>query len=641
MDLFTWADANAASNSEAASSSAPSPTQSTAAHTMPLSDASSTVDATMRCGRDQSRSQRRGRLPRRHCRTVPDWVPAALRPAVLREHVRTAADALAVLDRLEDLTDNQKCEIRSAVAMLARATGRPPDTILLQPVEMRPLLRAMAHGPMGVSRKRLANVRSALRALAKRVGHHVGDDVRYAPLQGAWTCLIDPLPKHPRTALLTGFARFCERNGIEPSSVSEETLRAYGAWIRQHTYDFAVDLLHTLRSAWNRHAGREPGWPAQRIIPLGDPRQVSLGSTDLPASLLAEIRTFVATRSATFALDGPAVRPLKPATAEDRGRRLRYAASVLIRLGVPAEAVTCLEKLVTVEHVRSVMLWMRERSTMDEWASNERQVAIAFADVARCVLDAPPRLVADLAAILKRTGTTPRGLSRRARNRLRAFDNPTLRVRLFNLPAEGYRQAEAELVAGRTIRAARIHERALALDLLLLQPLRPRALAALDVVSHFERGPNGRIDRLHVPGQLVKNGIAIDAPIPRPLARRLDRHLEVFRPLLPNPTGGTGLFPGSRKSARSREALNEGISFWVQRELGVPFSIGLVRHVVASVLFESEPNAGPVVQRLLAHTTIQTTERMYGQLSTRAAHRTWAEHIEGARAHPGRRSAKR
>jgi integrase len=625
---------------ETASSTASSPTQHTAAHAMPASGASSTVDATMRHDRDEP-PQWRGRLPRRHRRTVPDWVPADLRPEVLRQQVRTAADAFALLDRLDDLAPALRREMASAVAALARATGRPPDSISLRPVEIRPLLRAMAHGPMGISRKRLSNVRSALKALAKRVGHHIGDDVRYAPLEGCWASLIDPLPAHPWTALLTAFARFCARSGLAPDDVTEETLRAYRGWLEAETYDLTPNVLAVLRAAWNRHAGRHPNWPSRRIAPLGDPRQVALGSTDLPASLLAEIEAFAQTRSAPFALDGPAVRPLKPATAEDRGRRLRYAASVLIRLGEPKEAVASLEKLVTVENAKRIVLWMRQRSGMNEWTSNERQVALAFADVARCVLGAPPQLVADLEAVLRRTSTPQRGLSKRARDRLRPFDNPSLRVRLFNLPAEGYRQAEAELAAGRTVRAAQLHERALALDLLLLQPLRPRALAALDVVMHFERDPNGRVERLHVPGQLVKNGVAIDAPIPRTLARRLDRHRKVFRPLLPNPTGGTALFPGDRKSARSREALNEGMSSWVQRELGVPFSIGLVRHIVATVLYDADPNAGPVAQRLLAHTTIQTTEKMYGHMSTRAAHRIWSEQIESARSRPGQRSAGR
>lgn len=225
LDLVARAEANAPSNIETASSTAPSPTPSTAAHAMPGSGAPSTIGASARHDRDEP-PQRRGRLPRRHRRTPPDRVPADLRPAALREHVRTVADALALLDQTDDLAVNQKRETTGAVTALARATGRTPDSISLRPVEIRPLLRAMAHGPMGASRKRLSDVRSAL--------------------------------------------------------------RAYRLWLEAETYDRAPNILAVLRTAGNRHAGRHAIWPSRRIAPPGDARRVSLPPAQLPEPLLAE-----------------------------------------------------------------------------------------------------------------------------------------------------------------------------------------------------------------------------------------------------------------------------------------------------------------------------------------------------------------
>jgi integrase len=69
----------------------------------------------------------------------------------------------------------------------------------------------------------------------------------------------------------------------------------------------------------------------------------------------------------------------------------------------------------------------------------------------------------------------------------------------------------------------------------------------------------------------------------------------------------------------------------VKQELGVAFSIGLIRHIVATMLYESSPQAGPVAQRLLGHTSIKTTEMLYGHLTTRSAHATWAKVIEKQR----------
>ena len=59
LDLVARAEANAPSNIETASSTAPSPTPSTAAHAMPGSGAPSTIGASARHDRDEP-PQRRG-----------------------------------------------------------------------------------------------------------------------------------------------------------------------------------------------------------------------------------------------------------------------------------------------------------------------------------------------------------------------------------------------------------------------------------------------------------------------------------------------------------------------------------------------------------------------------------------------------
>lgn len=59
-------------------------------------------------------------------------------------------------------------------------------------------------------------------------------------------------------------------------------------------------------------------------------------------------------------------------------------------------------------------------------------------------------------------------------------------------------------------------------------------------------------------------------------------------------------------------------------------SAGRIRHIAALLAQADGPGGLAVAQRLLAHTDISTTGRMYGGLSTRGAHAEWARIAERA-----------
>ncbi len=166
-----------------------------------------------------------------------------------------------------------------------------------------------------------------------------------------------------------------------------------------------------------------------------------------------------------------------------------------------------------------------------------------------------------------------------------------------------------------------------------LQPLRRRTLAVIDVGKHLLRDARGRIVSLNMPGSLVKNGVDISAPIPDDLARRLDKHIRVHLPVLRGERQTDWLFPGDTPQGhKSPSTLAKRVSKEVENALGVEFSLHMVRHVAASVLYASSPDAGPVAQRLLAHRQLSTTETFYGRVKTRSAHRDWGKILDDMRA---------
>ena len=122
------------------------------------------------------------------------------------------------------------------------------------------------------------------------------------------------------------------------------------------------------------------------------------------------------------------------------------------------------------------------------------------------------------------------GLSRRVRDRLAQFSTNEMRSELFDLPERGFKAAERMLRDGNPRAAAKQHEAALALAILLTQPIRIGNLSALDITPHLARDRRHRLQRIVITASEVKNRRDIDVILPLELAARIERHINVFRP---------------------------------------------------------------------------------------------------------------
>lgn len=396
MDLFLWAEQQDSSES--------SETPAAAAPDTPP---------------PRTQQPRKRRVPQRQA-VFDYWktLPPEQQPEQLRHRVKTAADALEMLDGLLGLTDSQRDAIRTSIRHLAKASQRQPSEIGLSPAEMVPLLRPVLPASLRIKRKTWSNARAALRTLAKRVGHHAADAVLYAPVSGTWEALLRRVEPTAKAAALRGFVRYLERLDVSAEEVDASHLRGYRTWLEANTYELHAEALEgTVRTSWNRAARTVPGWPPQRILPPGDPRHVRLPEADLPSTLRQEIAAYETSRLIDD-LDDSVARRVSVATAADRRKRLLFAASVLIRTGSPPERVDTLRGLLTPEHLKAVLRWMRARSKIDTFTMNEVHVAIAFVDAARTALRLSDTEPQPLIAIRKRLSSPKAGLSQRARTRL-------------------------------------------------------------------------------------------------------------------------------------------------------------------------------------------------------------------------------
>jgi integrase len=162
---------------------------------------------------------------------------------------------------------------------------------------------------------------------------------------------------------------------------------------------------------------------------------------------------------------------------------------------------------------------------------------------------------------------------------------------------------------------------ALAVDILLVLPLRRENLLELRLDTHLRR-LNGRalINEIAIPAKAVKNRTGISWPIERQLAERIETYITKYRPVLAK-EGNRYLFPGIGDHHRHPAEFGAELSNRVEETLGVEFNMHLVRHFSVVKYLKSHPGAYEIAAMLLGHKNPETTRRFYAGLEIDAAAR--------------------
>ena len=132
----------------------------------------------------------------------------------------------------------------------------------------------------------------------------------------------------------------------------------------------------------------------------------------------------------------------------------------------------------------------------------------------------PSEALAALRAIRHKLGALPIGLTQKNKDLLRQFNDKGLLRRLINLPDRLWRHAAGELKASR--RQFIDLQNALAIDILLVAPLRKRNLTALNFDEHI-RWPQGQGKPaiLLFKSEETKNNVPLEFELPDVLSDRL------------------------------------------------------------------------------------------------------------------------
>ena len=535
--------------------------------------------------------------------------------------VRTLADVIVRLNANDHIDDVRRRDLISAVRRVAKWLDRPVDQV---PVNIRSLARALdALHPrtIGVSAKTFANARSGL-ATALRVSRDgLPKQRRLSP---DWRALRDALPKSGGLrAQLSRLIGYCSDQGLSPTSVDDAVVARFQSHLAQSigVADPARRLRQTVAS-WNKAAREIDGWPATQLtLPLHRKPRFRVRPEELTPSLAADLEAYIGWQSGTDPLDDSTpTRPWKPNTI----RRVRSDLETMLA-GYRARGhdLYTFRSLADVVRPEVVKEMLRHRLDQSDGrpTTTTRQWMVTLIAIARHWVKADAATLADLRRMQRKLGGQPGGLTAKNRRALSQFDDPANVRALLALPEALMVEADRMLQQGHDrCRAARLAQKALAVALLLSQPMRIGNLAALVWHRHLIE-PAGRIGPLliDVPGETTKTGEPVLAQLPSWSATLVRHYVHKHLPALSTARGVRALFPGDGGAPKSANLLGAQITQVIRKRLGLTLTAHQFRHLAAKLVLDHDPGAFEAVRQLLGHRNLKTTTAAYAGLDTARA----------------------
>jgi hypothetical protein len=119
---------------------------------------------------------------------------------------------------------------------------------------------------------------------------------------------------------------------------------------------------------------------------------------------------------------------------------------------------------------------------------------------------------------------------------------------------------------------------AVAIEILLMAPMRIGNLVSLDLERNLVRPGHGKTLHIVIEAKDVKNREPLEYPLPAQSVELIDRYIRDFRPRLA-PASSTALFPGEQGKPKRRKTLGKQISFGtIQLKNGLRTLLGAVSH---------------------------------------------------------------
>ena len=542
----------------------------------------------------------------------------------------TLGQVAACIEGLGGLSVVRRRNLLSSLRTIAGLLRRAPEQLPADAAYLRRELARIHPAAVGMSTKRYANIRAEVLAALRVVGILPPLRAGTARLSRSWRRLHDACPQQHLQWKLSRFMRWCSANAIAPEAVDAATLQRFVAELESASLVRLPDKIgYETAYAWDACVQAVPSWPQRRFaLPRKPGLSWTLPLDRFSASFQDDVEVYLARRAGAEPLDEDSPdRPLRPLSLHTRRMQIRTAASALVLAGTPVEAITSLADLLRPAAFRAILKQLRTRHG-NKTTLGVYQLATALMPVARYHAKLTEAELDQLGALTRQVRVrNRRGLTPKNRDRLRPFDDPSVCDRLLTLPQELMRRADD---AGRHPREAALDaQRAVALEILLMAPLRMRNLVGLRLGVHVlfsGTGPDEQVV-LVIPEEEVKNSVALEFPLPSESARLIRRYVDRFLPRLATAPDDF-LFPARFGGLRRRpDTLGKQITRAIREATGCTVNPHLMRHLGAKIFLEAHPGAYESARRVFGHLSVDTTTSFYTGFETLAAARQFDANV--------------
>jgi integrase len=472
------------------------------------------------------------------------------------------ADLLAKI-AASDLPERKRQELGSAIRTVARALGQSPQNIPADGRLLASRLKEVAPAATGISRGRWNNIRSLLRTALALI-QPISPGRNRNDLLPEWLALSNQLESRSDRIALSRLLRFCSAREIGPSAVSEETFDDYHLHLEQSLLKRPHQTFAMTVRAWQRAQIATAGWPQIGVAIPDRRRQWVSGWDRFPESLHQDCQAWCDRLAGRDLLEDAPFRPVRPATLAHREWQIRAFASAVVRMGRDPRWLTCLGDLVELDAFKTGLRFFLDREG-GKPTTAIADLASSLKAVARHHVRVEPHHLDRMGGIIRRLAPGRSGLTESNRTRLRPFDDRGNIAALLKLPEELMRQARRHPNLERgAVRA----QMAVAIEILLMAPIRMSNLVQLDIERNLVRPGQGKALHIVISAEEVKNREPLEYPLPPESVDLLERYIREFRPHLAS-QGNTALFPGTAGDSKNQAFFGDQISRTIRAHTGL------------------------------------------------------------------------
>jgi hypothetical protein len=402
------------------------------------------------------------------------------------------ADAMAAIEKAENLSPIQKRHWLTSLRQMARYLDRPPSLIPTRIAAIAEAVKKLHPARLGVNPKTFINHRANARAALLWFNRQQPDSGRKAPMDPRYRSLLEQIEDPYAKDVMSPFFRFLSAHGIEPEDVDDDHAEGFQAYRRETSFGKVKRSQHrALVQYWNASAARIPAWPR---ITLTEPPYVK-GFTgpaveDFPQGLRDDIDAYCERIGKRHKISGRIFPPCKHSTIDTRRPELIAVVRGAVAAGIPLEELKSLRDLLRPDRVEIIMDYY--------WEKNGEKPSLYTIDLASKLLalarsedisDVDIERLDEIRIALEQYRST--GLTDKNRRLIRQIAQSDVWRKVVRLPQRLV--AEARISAKtKPYRAAVTAQLAIAILILIRAPVRMQNLASIRVGINLIR-PGVRI----------------------------------------------------------------------------------------------------------------------------------------------------